>query len=151
MKTIEYISLYNYLTQVENQKPWEAVHVLMRLRKISPELLLTLNSWIDGDTSVDVKRQEVSFSELVQVEGMQPTQAILMLDWIERDLVSAMQYMTEERFRSPLDPLTDEEEKKMQQAVDEFKKRGLHVEEKVVPESLEQLDESEKQDIEVDF
>lgn len=150
MKTIEYIPLYNYLIQVENQKPWEAIHALMRLRKISPELLLVLNSWIDGDTTVDVTREDVSFSELVQVEGMQPTQAILMLGWIEHDPASAMQYMAEERFRSPLEPLTDEEEKKMQQAVDEFKKRGLHVEEKAVPESLEQLDESEKQDIEVE-
>lgn len=150
MKSIGYLSLYNYLTQTENQKPWEAIRVLLRLRKTAPDLLLTLGRFIKGDEMADAERRGVTFSDLLNEDGMQPSQAILILDWIERDPEAAMQYMSEERFRSPIEPLTDEEAEKMRQAVAEFKKRGLVVDEKIVPESLEQLNDREKQDFELE-
>ena len=112
--------------------------------------LLTLKRRLDGDITADVNEGEIWLSELIENEGMQLSQAFLMLDWIRREPENAFQYMAEERFRSPMESLTDEQLQKMQEAVEAFKQRGLKVNDEKVHESLEQLAEEERKDLEIE-
>ena len=138
MKTIEYFKLYKYITEKEVKKPWEAIRSIRRLRKMPQNYLLTLKRRLDGDITADVNEGEIWLSELIENEGMQLSQAFLMLDWIRREPENAFQYMAEERFRSPMESLTDEQLQKMQEAVEAFKQMGLKVKYEKVNESLEQ-------------
>lgn len=150
MKTIEYFKLYEYLTEEEGKKPWEAIRSIGRLRKMPQSYLQTLKRRLDGDITADVNEGEIWLSELIENEGMQLSQAFLMLDWIRREPENALHYMAEERFRSPLGPLTDEQLQKMQEAVVAFKQRGLKVNDEKIPESLGQLVEEERKDLEIE-
>lgn len=149
MKKIEVIKLYRYLTETEEKAPWEAIMVIRKLRKLPHEYLNTLRQRMLGDTTADLQESDVWLSELIEDEDMQLTQALLMLDWIRRNPGEALHFMAEERLRSPMEPLNEEQKRQMRDAIEAFKLRGLKVDEESIPESIEQLSESEKQDMEI--
>lgn len=149
MKKIEIVKLYNYLTETEGKTPWEAIMVIRKLRKLPLEYLNTLRQRMLGDTTADLQEREVWLSELIEDENMQLTQALLMLDWIRRKPEEALHFMAEERLRSPMEPLNEEQKRQMRDAIEAFKQRGLKVDEESIPESIEQLSDSEKQDMEI--
>ena len=101
MKVIKYISLFRYLTHTEGLKASEAYRNIQRIRKLPNELKEAVYDVLSS-VSPNVSYEGVSFRELTDVEGMKPIRAILMLDWIRREPVAAMQYMATERLRHSL-------------------------------------------------
>lgn len=101
MKVIKYISLFRYLTHAEGLKASEAYRNIQRIRKLPTELKEAVYDVLSS-VSPNVSYEGVSFRELTDIEGMKPIRAILMLDWIRREPVAAMQYMATERLRHSL-------------------------------------------------
>lgn len=98
---IKHINLFRYLTQTESLRPSEAYRNIQRIRKLPPELKEAVYDVI-GSLCPDVEYEGVSYRELTEEEGMKPIRAILMLDWIRREPVAAMEYMATERLRHSL-------------------------------------------------
>ncbi|MBR4562833.1 MAG: hypothetical protein IKO26_00055 [Paludibacteraceae bacterium] len=142
MKIAEYKQLYDYLTTSEAMKFWEAIHCIRKIRRMSNKLLKALWVVLAGGVP-DVSVGDVSFGELVNDEGMTYLQALLLLDWLERDPQTATTFMLTERMRKPIDPLNEEEFELVKQALRKLKREELVTE----PESLEKLTEEEKSDI----
>lgn len=101
MIVIKYISLFRYLTHTEGLKASEAYRNIQRIRRLPTELKEAVYDVLSS-VSPNVSYEGVSFRELTDIEGMKPIRAILMLDWIRREPVAAMQYMATERLRHSL-------------------------------------------------
>ena len=101
MMVIKYINLFRYLTQTEGLRPSEAYRNIMRIRKLPAELKEAVYD-VMSSLCPNVEYEGVSYRELTEEEGMNPIRAILMLDWIRREPVAAMQYMATERLRHSL-------------------------------------------------
>ena len=93
MKVIKYISLFRYLTHTEGLSASESYRNVQRIRKLPTELKEAVYDVLSS-VSPNVSYEGVSFHELTDVEGMKPIRAILMLDWIRREPIAALQYIT---------------------------------------------------------
>lgn len=113
MIILKYISLCKYLTQEEGLNPYEAYRNIQRIRNLPPELKEGVFDVISS-LCPNVEYEGVSYRELTE-EGMRPIRAILMLDWIRREPVAAMQYMATERLRHSLVMETKETESLMKE------------------------------------
>ena len=107
MRVIKYISLFQYLTQEEGLKPSEAYRNIKRIRKLPAELKEAVDAVLSSSVP-DVSYEDVSYSDLTE-DGMKPIRAILMLDWIRREPMAALRYLSQERLRSYLIMETEEE------------------------------------------
>lgn len=107
MRVIKYISLYQYLTQEEGLKSSEAYRNIQRIRKLPAELKEAVDAVLSSSVP-DVSYEDVSYSDLTE-DGMKPIRAILMLDWIRREPMAALRYLSQERLRSHLIMETKEE------------------------------------------
>ena len=76
---------------------------------------------------------------MVEQDGMTRIGAVLFMDWLRREPYAAMEFMRTEQFRTPIEPLNDEENKIVQQAIENLKKAGAkdHFEEVVKEEKIE--------------
>lgn len=101
MKVIKYISLFRYLTNTEGLNASEAYRNIQRVRKLPPELKEAVYDVLSSSCP-NICYEGVSFRELTEEEGMNSIRAILMLDWIRREPIAAMQYMATERMRHSL-------------------------------------------------
>ena len=149
MKVAEYTVLYNFLLHNNQMQPWEAIRTIFRIRKMSDKLLKAI--WViinDGGQIPDVAVGDTSLAELVNDEGMNAIEAMLMLDWLERDPVAATNYMHSERMRKPIRPLNDEEKKVVEIALEKLKQKGVTIQDEQQPQSIDDLSEEDKQDIE---
>lgn len=124
MKKIKYIDLYKHLRNKENLNPFEAVRNILRVRKMDCELMNKLKEWLENenDLIVDVEVEGVSYSQLVNREGMKPVRAFLFLDWLKREPLEAMNYMMNDRFRSPMPELSDEDKQELDDIIEKFEK-----------------------------
>ncbi len=109
---IRYFTLYKKLRNC-NMSPWEAVVAINDIRQMSPALQKELWQWCDGKTP-SITINGVSYNDLVRKvedggEEMNPIRALLMLDWIEKEPVEAMHYLSVHRFHAPKTPNTKEE------------------------------------------
>lgn len=142
MKIADYKQLYDFVMQDKNRHPWEAIRTIRRLRKMSNKLLKALWVLLEGGFP-DVAVGDVTYAELVNDEGMSPIEALLILDWLERDPQAATVFMESERMRKPIAPLNEAETELVRQAL-----RNLTGKEEFpAPETLEQLDQNEMGDI----
>ena len=73
---------------------------ISKLRCADIEIKTGLYVWLEGGTPTIVVNG-VSYAELVEAESMDPIQAFLMLDWINREPGVAFKFMTEEYHSSP--------------------------------------------------
>lgn len=151
MKIIEYRKLYNYLVDIEKVKVWEAIHIIFKIRRVDPAILLEVKKYIDDNSYISSYHvNQVSYDELVSEEElrpMRPIQAFLMLDWIKRDPVTAMNFMATESFKSPIPELSDEEKKTLKEAMARLDKLDGGNKGEIVPETLNDLSDEEKSDI----
>lgn len=149
MKVVEYTALYNFLLHRNQMQPWEAIRTIFRIRKMSDKLLKAL--WViinDGGQIPDVTVGDTSLAELVNDEGMNDIEALLMLDWLERDPAAATNYMHSERMRKPIKPLNDEEKKIVEIALENLKQQSVNIHDEQKPQSIDDLSDEDKQDIE---
>lgn len=149
MKIIEYKQLYDYLVDVENLHPWEAIRNIAKIRKLAPEILIALRSWSKGIIP-EISINGVSYAELTDIEGLQPIQAFLMLDWLKREPLSAMRFMEEERLRTPMQPLSQEELDVVSQGIKKLNELGVNRKAPQIIKSIEELPESQRNDIELE-
>ncbi|MBQ3843614.1 MAG: hypothetical protein II817_01375 [Bacteroidales bacterium] len=151
MKIIEYKKIYNYLVDTEKVKIWEAIHIIFKIRKMAPDILLEVKKFIDDNSYISSYHvNQVSYDELVSEDAlypMRPIQAFLMLDWIKRDPVTAINFMAAEVFKSPIPELSDEEKKTLNEAIARLDELDGENKGKTVPETLNDLSEEEKSDI----
>lgn len=97
MKIIEYAKLYKKVKEYSNGKHWIDLYNLWKLRNLDAELKEALLIWLeDGVPTVVI--HDVSFVELITSESMNPIQAFLYLDWLKREPVRAIKYMTDDRY-----------------------------------------------------
>lgn len=143
MKIITYIKLYRHLRDNDGLKPWEAVECISEVREMAPEILMALKEWADGDPIPDITIHGVSFSKLVNDEGMRPIRAFLMLDWIYREPEEAMSYLASGRLRAPIMELTQEEKDRMAAIVANLKKKNPDLKVPEVKESEEECSKGE--------
>lgn len=148
MKIIKYIELYNFLMYNCKMLPWEAIRTIGKVRKMSSKLVSALWDVMNNhDLIPDVEVGDVSLAELVNDEGMAPVEAILMLDWIERDSLAALTYMESERMRKPVDRLNEEETEIVHRAIENLCQEGITIHLGEIPGSSEQLNDDVKCDI----
>ena len=110
---------------------------------MAPEILMALKEWADGDPAPDITIHGVSFSKLVNDEGMRPIRAFLMLDWIYREPEEAMSYLASGRLRAPIMELTQEEKDRMAAIVANLKKKNPDLKVPEVKESEEECSKGE--------
>lgn len=145
MKIIEYKKLYDYLRNEDSLQSLETLKVIYKIRQLPKEYRLAILNIIEGNIPTLSDVEGISYSELVEKDGMRPIRAVLMLDWIRREPDDAIRYMAEETFRAPLQPLSEEEFDAVTAAIERLKQD-------VPPEDIPQepvVDNSED-DIEVD-
>ena len=134
MTIITYIKLYQHLRYKDGLKPWEAVECIAEVREMAPEILLALKEWADGEESPDITINGISFNKLVNDEGMKPIRAFLMLDWIYRDPIAAMNYLATSRLRATMPEPTPEEKDNLERIISELKAKNPDLEITKVPE-----------------
>lgn len=124
----EYIKLYQYLKD-ENYSFSEVLHVMKKVDKLDKEIKNGLVSWLLYKTTPDLSVEGVSFIRLTKDDGMKPIRAFLMLDWIKREPVEAINYMREERHSISIRPneLTEEQIQQLKEAAEKLKERGVDV------------------------
>lgn len=148
MKVSSYIDLYNRIMQDGDMRPWEAIHVIGKLRRMSKDLLKALYVWLNGGVP-QVEINGVSYAELVNDEGLNWFQALLMLDWLRRDPLAAATFMQTERMRKPFVPLSPQEAEIAQRALDNVKALGVNLDLEKRPQSNDELAAEELSDIEI--
>lgn len=134
MTIITYIKLYQHLRYKDGLKPWEALECIAEVREMAPEILLALKEWADGEEAPDITFNGVSFNKLVNDEGMKPIRAFLMLDWIYREPIAAMNYLASSRLRATIPEPTQDEKKKLEVIVADLKKKNPDLKVKKIPE-----------------
>lgn len=149
MKIIEYKQLYTHLVEVEKLHPWEAIRNIAKIRKLAPEILIAMKSWSRG-VIPEISINGVSYAELTDIEGLQPIQAFLMLDWLKREPLAAMRFMEEERLRTPIQPLSAEELDIVAQGIKRLNEFGVNRKDAPIINSIEELPETQKTDIELE-
>lgn len=92
---MNYIDLLTYLmsSQGEDLRFIQAVRNISRIRKMDDGIKRALNTFLKTGVC-DYEEAGVSFVELVNDEHMKPVRAFLMLDWLKREPVEAMKYLT---------------------------------------------------------
>ncbi len=89
---IGYIELLKYLISEEGLNWLQSIRTIARITKLSPSIKEALGDYLQTG-KCDLEVAGVSFGELIDREGMKPIRAFLMLDWLERDPVSAIRYL----------------------------------------------------------
>ena len=101
MKIIEFIKLYAHLTESEGLGRMTALRCIVRLRKMSPDILSDLKDYLSNGIIPERSIEGVTFTELTNKDGFTPSRAFLFMDWLKREPEEALQYMAKERFRMP--------------------------------------------------
>ena len=107
MNVIQYIKLYNYLTEQENLKTRDALHSILRVKKLPKELQCLVIDVMNG-LIPDYSIREVSLVDLMNKDDMKPIRAILFLDWLRREPEHAIRYMANELLTNGHMMLSDE-------------------------------------------
>ena len=141
MTIITYFKLYQYLRRKDSLKPWEAVECISEVREMAPEILSVLKEWADGDDAPDITINGVSFNQLVNEEGMKPIRAFLMLDWLYREPMKAMNYLASGRIRSVIQEPSKEERHKLEEIIQNLKSTNDNI---IVPTIKNSDDECSK-------
>lgn len=77
----------------ENLTFVQAVRNIGRIRKMDPEIKKALIGFLNTGKCSHIEAG-VCFTELVNKEKMKPIRAFLMLDWLKREPVTALKYLT---------------------------------------------------------
>lgn len=147
MAHINYIKLYNYLTEEEGLNRSAALRNIWRVGNLPKEFKATVLEITEGhlynvaDFSVD----GVTLRELVKEEKMKFMQAVFFLDWLRREPANARSFMASKRLRNPIQEVTEKERERLLAAL----KRAKEITGKDAPSILVPEDNSEK-DIDVE-
>lgn len=120
MKNINYIKLYNYFREVEGLSYKASLRNIWRVRKLPNEFKNVILEIIEdrfynvGNFSVD----GVTLRFLVEEEQMKCIQAVFLLDWMRREPVNACAFMASKRYRSVIQPLSEDERNEIRNALD---------------------------------
>ena len=128
MRTIEYKTLYNYLTEEEHLSIIATLRNILRIRKMDKEIRLALFEYLKGNEP-DIVIEDVSFKELQEDEELTPIQAFLFLDWVKREPLEAIEFMKSEKNRMSLQPMKEKQLTELQKAMEELKKDGVEIKE----------------------
>lgn len=92
---MNYIELLNYMMSKDGEdlSLVQAVRNIGRIRKLNPEIKKAMEDFLNtGKCSYTAAG--VCFTELIGAEKMKPIRAFLMLDWLKREPVTALKYLT---------------------------------------------------------
>lgn len=106
MKKIDYKELREELIQVygkEKNKDFKIRKIIRQIRHFNPELKIAFYEYFIEHKEPTLNIEGVTFNELVEDEKMEALRAFLMLDWLSKNPIEAMEYMASERFRSPME------------------------------------------------
>ena len=118
MKIIEYTQLFRYLMKEERLNPFQACYSIGRIRSLPREYKESVFQILSGLTP-NIKCNEISLSELIEKDHLSPIRAILMLDWIRREPLVAVRYMSTERYRAS-QIVTEDDKEKLKKAMVRF-------------------------------
>ncbi len=136
MKTINYIKLYKYYSEQEGLDTHACLRNIWRVRKLPKTYKELISQILDGITP-SFEYNGISLKELVENENMSAIQAIMFLDWLRRDPVSAFSFMRSGRYRTEIDPISDKTKSELLAILD--KKGKSHVD---ASEAIYQEDKS---------
>lgn len=131
MNKISYQKLYKYYTEIEELSVYATLKNICMIRRLPHEFKVIVAQII----SKEIDKQDISITnmelygvtlqELVEKDGMSRIGAVLFMDWLRREPHDAMEFMHRERFRTPIEPLDEEELRIAQQAIENLKKEGV--------------------------
>ena len=91
---MKYIDIFNYLISKdgENLSFVQAIRNIGRIRKMDPIIKEALISFLNTGKCSHTEAG-VCFTELIGKEKMKPIRAFLVLDWLKREPITALQYL----------------------------------------------------------
>ena len=84
MNIIQYVKLYNYLSDIEKMSGKAVLRTILRIRKLPLELKNAIIDVMDG-LIPNISIHSVTLEELINEDDMTPVRAILFLDWLRRE------------------------------------------------------------------
>lgn len=147
MAHINYIKLYNYLTEEEGLSRSAALRNIWRVGNLPKEFKAVILEITEGRlyNVANFIVDDVSLRELVNEEKMKFIQAVFFLDWLRREPANARSFMASKRLRNPIQEVTEEEREHLLAAL----KRAKEITGKDAPSVLVPEDNSGK-DIDVE-
>lgn len=108
MKIIEYVKLYNYFTTTANLDRKPALRNIWRVRQLSQEYKQLIVEILDGRIP-DFECYGITLKELILDRGLNAVNAVLYLDWVHRDPITAINGLVHAQTHSSLARLTKED------------------------------------------
>ena len=125
----KYVKLYQYLRKEEGFGFSEAIHVMKKIDKLDAQIKEEFESWLLYRTTPNLSFEGISFKRLTEEEGMKPVRAFLMLDWIKREPLAAVEYLRFGRHSRPMvqDELTEDQIRQLKDVAERLRERGVDV------------------------
>lgn len=98
---MKYLSIYNYLVKEEGLTSVQAIRSINEIRKFQPEIKEAFLKWYNT-RECNLTVEGVSFHDLTERDKMKPVRAFKMLDWLKREPILALHYLTMRPFRADL-------------------------------------------------
>lgn len=140
MNIIQYVKLYNYLSDIEKMSGKAVLRTILRIRKLPLGLKNAIIDVMDG-LIPNISIHSVTLEELINEDDMTPVRAILFLDWLRREPKEAMKFMSSEILYGPITPLTKESKDELKSNIERLKalvdeEQRKEIEEKINPSGL---------------
>lgn len=108
MKTIEYVKLYKYFTTTANLDRKPALRNIWRVCQLPQEYKQLVVEILD-ERIPEFECNGVTLKELILDRGLPSINAVLYLDWVRRDPISAINGLVHAQTHSSLARLTKED------------------------------------------
>ena len=135
----KYVKLFQYLRNEEGFGFSEAIQVMKKIDKVDAQVKEEFESWLLYRTTPNLEFEGISFNRLTKEEGMKPVRAFLMLDWIKRDPLAAVEYLRFGRHSMPMvqGELTEEQIQQLKDVAGRLRQRGVDVQFEEAPHPID--------------
>ena len=140
MKIIEYAKLYKYFTTTANLDRKPALRNIWRVRQLPQEYKQLIVEILD-DRIPEFECYGITLKELIGDRGLTAINAVLYLDWVRRDPITAVNGLVHAQTHSSLARLTKEDTELVNGTLKELKNQYPNI---VSPYTTPKEDSTEK-------
>ena len=140
MKIIEYAKLYKYFTTTANLDRKPALRNIWRVRQLPQEYKQLIVEILD-DRIPEFECYGITLKELIGDRGLTAINAVLYLDWVRRDPITAVNGLVHAQTHSSLARLTKEDTELVNGTLKELKNQYPNI---VSPYTTPKEDSAEK-------
>lgn len=140
MKIIEYVKLYNYFTTIAHLDKKPALRNIWRVRQLPQEYKQLIVEILD-DRIPEFECYGITLKELIRDRGLTAINAVLYLDWVRRDPITAVNGLVHAQTHSSLARLTKEDTELVNGTLKELKNQYPNI---VSPYTTPTEDSTEK-------